>query len=69
MAVTAIGLAPQVFAFVYLGAVGKVALDDRSVSSTRLMFGIAGCVVLLLVIAMVTRRVRQSVRTRLSGRS
>ena len=67
--VTAIGLAPQVFAFVYLGAIGKVALDDRSVSSTRLWFGIAGCVVLLLVIAMVTRRVRQLLRTKIPGRS
>ena len=34
MAVTLVGLAPQVFAFVYLGAIGQVALDDRSVSST-----------------------------------
>ena len=64
---TAIGIIPQVFAFVYLGAVAKVAIDDGSVSSTRLVFGIAGAVVLLLAIAMVTRRVRQSVRTRISG--
>jgi len=64
---TAIGIIPQVFAFVYLGAVAKVAIDDGSVSSTRLIFGIAGAVVLLLAIAMVTRRVRQSVRTRISG--
>jgi uncharacterized membrane protein YdjX (TVP38/TMEM64 family) len=63
--VTAIGLAPQVLAFVYLGAVGQVALDDRSVSSLRLWFGIAGVVVLLIVIAMVTRRVRQMLRRKL----
>ena len=63
---TAFGTGPQVFAFVYLGAIGKVALDDRSVSSIRLTFGIAGCAVLLLVIAMVTRRVRQSIKTRLA---
>ncbi len=63
--VTAIGIAPQVFAFVYLGAVGQVALDDKSVSSTRLMFGIAGVVVLLVVIAMVTRRVRQTLHGKL----
>lgn len=62
---TAVGIAPQVFAFVYLGALGKEALDDRTVSSAKLMFGIAGCVVLLLVIAMVTRRVRHSIKTRL----
>ena len=61
---TAVGIVPQVFAFVYLGAIAKVAIDDGSVSSTRLMFGIAGAAVLLLVIAMVTRRVRQTVRTR-----
>jgi uncharacterized membrane protein YdjX (TVP38/TMEM64 family) len=64
---TAIGIAPQVVAFVYLGALGKEALDDPAVSSIRLMFGIAGFAVLLLVIAMVTRRVRQSIRTRLAG--
>jgi uncharacterized membrane protein YdjX (TVP38/TMEM64 family) len=64
---TAVGITPQVFAFVYLGAVAKVAIDDGSVSSTRLVFGVAGAVVLLLVIAMVTRRVRQSVRTRIDG--
>ncbi len=63
--VTAVGLAPQVLAFVYLGTVGKVALDDRSVSSIRLMFGIAGVVVTLLVIAMVTRRVKQMLRRKL----
>jgi uncharacterized membrane protein YdjX (TVP38/TMEM64 family) len=67
MAVTLVGLAPQVFAFVYLGAVGQVALDDRSVSSTKLWFGIAGVVVLLLVIAMVTHRVRQTINARLGG--
>ena len=67
LAVTAIGLAPQVFAFVYLGAIAQVALDDRSVSSTRLWFGIAGFVVLILAIAMVTRRVRQSLGTKLGN--
>jgi uncharacterized membrane protein YdjX (TVP38/TMEM64 family) len=67
MAVTIVGLAPQVFAFVYLGAIGQVALDDRTVSSTRLWFGIAGFVILILVIAMVTHRVRQMLRTRLGS--
>jgi uncharacterized membrane protein YdjX (TVP38/TMEM64 family) len=62
---TAVGIIPQVFAFVYLGAIAKVAIDDGSVSSTRLAFGIVGAAVLLLVIAMVTRRVRQTVRARL----
>jgi uncharacterized membrane protein YdjX (TVP38/TMEM64 family) len=64
---TAVGITPQVFAFVYLGAVAKVAIDDGSVSSTRLIFGVAGAVVLLLVIAMLTRRVRHSVRSRVNG--
>lgn len=68
VAVTFIGLAPQVLAFVYLGAVGKVAMDDRSVSSIRLMFAIAGVVVLLIVIAMVTHRVRQMLRRKLPQR-
>lgn len=64
---TAVGIAPQVLAFVYLGALGKEALDDRAISSAKLMFGVAGCAVLLLVIAMVTRRVRHSIKTRLDG--
>lgn len=64
-AVTLIGLAPQVFAFVYLGAVGQVALDDRSVSSIRLWFAVAGFAVMVLVIAMVTSRVRQAINARL----
>lgn len=63
---TAVGIAPQLFAFVYLGAVARVAIDDRSVSSTRLVFGVAGAAVLVLIVAMVTRRVRQSVRTKLT---
>jgi uncharacterized membrane protein YdjX (TVP38/TMEM64 family) len=59
---TGIGIAPQVFAFVYLGAIAKVAIDDGAVSSTKLIFGVAGFIVLLLAIGMVTRRVRGSIR-------
>ena len=46
-----------------------MALDDKSVSWTRLMFGIAGCVMLLLVIALVTRRVRRTLQLKLNGRA
>jgi uncharacterized membrane protein YdjX (TVP38/TMEM64 family) len=67
MAVTLVGLAPQVFAFVYLGAIGQVALDDKSVSSIRLGFGIVGFIVLIVAIAMVTRRVRQSINNRIDA--
>lgn len=67
LAVTLVGLAPQVFAFVYLGAIGQVAIDDRSVSSIRLIFGIAGFIVLMVAIGMVTRRVRQSINNRLDA--
>ncbi len=69
LAVTVVGLVPQVFAFVYLGAIGKVALDDKSVSSARLAFAVAGVAVLLLVIAMVTRRVRQTLRRKLPDKA
>jgi uncharacterized membrane protein YdjX (TVP38/TMEM64 family) len=69
VAVTLVGLAPQVFAFVYLGAIGQVAIDDRSVSSIRLIFGIAGFIVLMVAIGMVTRRVRQSINNRLDAAS
>lgn len=64
---TVVGIAPQVFAFLYIGAIGKEALDARSLSSARTMFGIAGAVVLLLVIAMITKRVRQKLQTKLNG--
>jgi len=67
VAATALGIAPQVFAFIYLGALGKVAIDERSLSSAKMIFGIAGFFVLMIVIAMVTRRIRQSVRTRLDS--
>lgn len=67
--VTLIGIAPQVIAFVYLGALGRVAMNEESLASAKLAFGVAGLIVLMLVIAMVTRRVRQMVRTKLDATS
>ena len=63
---TALGSAPQILAFVYLGFIGKAALDEGAISSTKLMFAVAGCVVLFLGVALVTHRVRQLVRARLA---
>lgn len=64
---TALASAPQIFIFIYLGSIGRIAMKDTSVSSVRLMFGIAGFVGLFACAALVTRRVRGIVRQRLDA--
>jgi len=65
VAATALGSAPQVLAFVYLGAAGRRAFDAQSVSVTKLAFMLAGCAVLLFVVFLVTRRVKLMVAVKL----
>ncbi len=62
---TALGSAPQIFIFLYLGSIGKVAMTDDTVSTTRLAFAIAGFAGLALCAALVTGRVRRIVQARL----
>jgi uncharacterized membrane protein YdjX (TVP38/TMEM64 family) len=62
---TALGITPQVFAFVYLGAVARVALDAQSVTSVLLAFHVVGVALLLLAITMLAHRVRRSVSGRI----
>lgn len=62
---TALGSAPQIFIFLYLGSIGRIAMQDETVSNVRLGLAIAGFVGLFLCAALVTRRVRRIVQARL----
>jgi uncharacterized membrane protein YdjX (TVP38/TMEM64 family) len=69
VAATALGSAPQVLAFVYLGTAGRMTLDAQSVSATKLTFLLAGCALSLCVIVLVSRRVRSLVAVRLASQA
>src|SRR5262245_52521557 len=58
VAATFFGSAPQVLAFIYLGIAGRTALDPQSISAAKLTFTLAGCVVSVLAVWLVTRRVK-----------
>lgn len=64
---TALGSAPQIFIYLYLGSIGKIAMGDDALSTARLVFGIGGFVGLLLCAALVTRRVQAIVQQRLAA--
>src|SRR5262245_6208660 len=57
-AATFFGSAPQVLAFIYLGTVGRTAIDPQSISAAKLTFTLAGCVLSLLAVWLVSRRVK-----------
>jgi len=63
---TCLGLAPQTFLFVFLGAVGPQALDGGSVSAVKLVFMLAGVVTSAVIILLVGRRARASLSKQLS---
>jgi len=67
VAATLLGSAPQVLAFVYLGAVSRLALDPRSVSTTKLLFAVAGCILTLLVVYIISRRLKSLLAVRLAS--
>ncbi len=66
---TALGSAPQIFIYLYLGSIGKIAMEDSALSSTRIGLGIAGFLGLFLSAVLVTRRVRRIVQVRLEARA
>ena len=66
VAATALGSAPQVLAFVYLGMAGRMALDGPSVSNTKLAFSAAGCALFLGAMFLVGRRVKSMVSVKLA---
>jgi uncharacterized membrane protein YdjX (TVP38/TMEM64 family) len=56
--VTFLGLLPQALLFVYLGAVGGVAVNSAMVSAANTAFGVIGLVSFILCTSLLTRRVR-----------
>jgi uncharacterized membrane protein YdjX (TVP38/TMEM64 family) len=69
VAATALGSAPQALAFVYLGTAGRMTLDAQSVSTAKLTFLLAGCVLSLCGIFLVSRRVKALVAVRLASQA
>jgi uncharacterized membrane protein YdjX (TVP38/TMEM64 family) len=67
VAATAVGSAPQVLAFVYLGIAGRMTFDAPSVSATELAFMLAGCALSLCVVYLVSRRVKSLVAVRVAS--
>jgi uncharacterized membrane protein YdjX (TVP38/TMEM64 family) len=61
-AATLAGSAPQILAFVYLGAVGQVALGSRSFSTAQFVLLAAGGLTSVLIVWLVARRARASLR-------
>src|SRR5262245_38462316 len=69
VAATLVGSAPQALAFVYLGAAGRMAIEPQTVSTVQAAFALAGCVLLLLAIYLVGRRIRSMVAVTLARRA
>ncbi len=69
LAATFFGSAPQIFAFVYLGAASRSALDPGSVSTAKLLFTLAGCVLTLVAVVVTGRRVKSLLGEKLRRRS
>jgi uncharacterized membrane protein YdjX (TVP38/TMEM64 family) len=67
LAATFFGSAPQVFAFVYLGAASRSALDPGSVSTAKLLFMLAGCGLTLVAVHVTARRVKSLLNMKLSA--
>jgi uncharacterized membrane protein YdjX (TVP38/TMEM64 family) len=65
LAATFFGSAPQVFAFVYLGAASRSALDPDSVSTAKLLFTLAGCALTLVAVHVTVRRVKSLLSVKL----
>ena len=62
---TLFGLAPQTFAFVYLGSVGRLAVDGSSMPALKVVLMIAGALTSAIIVWLVGRRARASLATRL----
>jgi uncharacterized membrane protein YdjX (TVP38/TMEM64 family) len=58
IAATALGSAPQILAFVYIGIAGRMALDAPSVSTAKLVFAAAGLALAFVAVFLVTRRAK-----------
>ena len=67
IAATFFGSAPQVLAFIYLGTAGRTAINPQSISTAKLAFTLAGCVLSILAVWLVTRRVKSLLVGKLAG--
>jgi uncharacterized membrane protein YdjX (TVP38/TMEM64 family) len=68
-AATFVGSAPQILAFVSIGALGHTLLDDPLVSRAQLGFMVAGIALLAAAVWLVTRRVRAMVEASVAPRA
>jgi len=59
-AATLVGLLPQIFLFVYIGAAGQIALEDAARSPLRVTLVVVGLAFTAWAVFVVTRRTRQS---------
>jgi uncharacterized membrane protein YdjX (TVP38/TMEM64 family) len=66
---TCLGLAPQTFLFIFMGAVGPAAFDGAPPSAFKLAFVLAGVVTSAIIIWLVGKRARVSLSTRLTLRA
>jgi uncharacterized membrane protein YdjX (TVP38/TMEM64 family) len=66
---TLLGSAPQVLAFVYLGAASRLALGPDSISTAKLLFALAGCIVTLAAVYITARRIKSLLAVRLACRT
>jgi len=64
---TLVGLLPQIFLFVYIGAAGQIALEDFSDSPLRVALIVIGLIFTAWAVFAVTRRTRQSLLSIQSG--
>jgi uncharacterized membrane protein YdjX (TVP38/TMEM64 family) len=67
-AATFVGSAPQILAFVSIGALGHTLLDDPLVSRAQLVFMVVGIALLGAAVWLVTRRVRTIVEASVAPR-
>ena len=57
-AATFLGLLPQVFLFVYIGAAGQIAFEDHSRSPLRVALVVIGLIFTICAVFLVTRRTK-----------
>jgi uncharacterized membrane protein YdjX (TVP38/TMEM64 family) len=67
-AATLVGLLPQIFLFVYIGAAGQIALDDLSESPLRVALIVVGLIFTAWAVFIVTRRTKAVLAFDLSQR-
>jgi len=55
---TLVGLLPQIFVFVYIGAAGQIALEDLSESPLRVALIVVGLIFTAWAVFIMTRRTK-----------